>query len=409
MTSTKLTFTGSHGTELAARLDLPDGQPLGFALFAHCFTCGKDIASASRISSALSESGLAVLRFDFTGLGHSAGEFASTGFSSNIEDLVHAADYLRENYAAPSLLIGHSLGGAAVLAAAHRVPEVQAVATLGSPADPEHVTKLMTSSRDEIDRTGVAEFVIGGRSFPVRKEFLDDIAAQPQFERISNLRKALLVLHSPLDEIVSVDNARQIFDAARHPKSFIAVDDADHLVTRQADAHYVASMIATWASRYALDGVETMAERAPEAPAEGFVRVTESDSGTYSQHVTAGRHVLTADEPAPIGDDTGPNPYDLLLASLGACTSMTVRMYAERKGLPLEQVSVSLRHSRIHAGDCENCETQHGKVDHIERVISLAGDLDEGQRRKLLEIADKCPVHRTLHSETIIATMESGQ
>lgn len=401
MATLKLTFPGTHG-DLAGRLELPAGTPRGWAIFAHCFTCGADIVAATRISQALAEEGIAVLRFDFTGLGHSAGEFANATFTSNIEDLVRAADHLRHHYRAPSILIGHSLGGAAVLAARHRIPEVRAVATLGAPADPAHVTRLFAADRDRIRQDGVAEVCLAGRTFRISREFLADIDAQPQAERIASLHAALLVVHSPVDEFVSVDNARTIFDAARHPKSFVAVDGADHLLSKPADARYVATVIAAWAARYALDRVE-----AEPSPAEGTVEVTESHAGQLGQRIAVGRHRITADEPEPTGRDTGPSPYDLLLSALGACTSMTVRMYANRKGWPLDQVSVHLQHDKVHARDCADCETRDGKVDRIDRRITLTGDLDADQRARLMEIADKCPVHRTLHSEVKVQTVEA--
>jgi putative redox protein len=404
MMSRKIEFPGSQGSRLAARLELPDDEPRACALFAHCFTCGKDVVAAARISRALTEFGIAVLRFDFTGLGGSGGDFGNTGFTSNVEDLWLAADHLRTSFAPASILIGHSLGGAAVLAAARRLPEVRAVATIGAPADPEHVLRLLGDSRDEIERRGEADVVLAGRTFRIRKEFLDDIAAQQQTERIAELGAALLVMHSPTDELVGVDNARRIFDAARHPKSFIALDGADHLLTERADAEYVAGVLAAWATRYALAPAG-----GPEVAGEGQVVVSENGDGQLGQRIAAGRHVLTADEPAPVGDDRGAAPYDLLLAALGACTSMTVRMYAKRKQWPLERITVHLRHSRIHASDCADCETRSGRLDRIERVIRLDGDLDGVQRRRLLEIADKCPVHRTLHSEVDIRTTEATQ
>jgi putative redox protein len=405
MKSRRLEFAGSQGALLAARLDLPESEPKAYALFAHCFTCNKDSLAAARIARSLTEFGIAVLRFDFTGLGASDGDFGNTDFSSNIADLVRASDHLRANFTAPSLLIGHSLGGAAVLAAAHLVPEVRAVATIAAPADPAHVAHVLAEHRDEIERTGEAEVVLAGRPFRIRKQFLDDIAGQPQAERIAKLGAALLVLHSPVDEVVGVDNARRIFETARHPKSFVAVDGADHLLTNRADAQFVATVLANWAARYLEAG---RARPEPDdRPAEGFVVVAENGDGPFGQTVTTGTHVLTADEPRPVGADTGPSPYDLLLASLGACTSMTVRMYADRKGWPLERVSVQLRHSRIHARDCAECETTTGLLDRIERVIRFDGNLDADQRKRLLEIADKCPVHRTLHSEIVVNTTES--
>ncbi|GIH25246.1 osmotically inducible protein C [Acrocarpospora phusangensis] len=403
MNSEKFEFAGSHGVPLAARLDLPGSEPQAYALFAHCFTCGKEAIAAARISRALTDFGIAVLRFDFTGLGGSGGDFGNTDFSSNVADVVAAADHLRERFAAPALLVGHSLGGAAVLAAAHRVPEVRAVATIGAPADPAHVLHLLEDSRAEIEQRGEAQVVLAGRPFRIRKQFLDDIAAQPQAERIAKLGAALLVMHSPGDEIVGVDNARRIFDAARHPKSFVALDGADHLLTDRADAEFAATMLAAWATRY----LPATAEQPSRESDSGFVVVSENGESPYGQSITVGRHSLTADEPRPVGGDSGPNPYDLLLAGLGACTSMTLRMYAKRKQLPLDHVTVKLRHSRIYAEDCANCETQQGKLDRIERVIHLDGDLDAEQRQRLMEIADKCPVHHTLHSEIDVATIEA--
>lgn len=405
-TQTRTVFRGSGG-ELAGKLELPTGTPRAFALFAHCFTCGKDNVAAGRISRALAKQGIAVLRFDFTGLGESDGDFASTSFSSNIEDMVNAADHLRSQYSAPSILIGHSLGGAAVLAAAPLIPEVRAVATIGAPADPAHVLGLLGGALPAVERGEEATVSLGGRPFRVSRQFLDDIASQPQRERISALDAALLVLHSPVDEVVSVDNARTIFDTARHPKSFISLDGADHLLSNRADAEYAANVLAAWSSRYA-DAPTSMAQIADTADtADGVVRVAESGTGRLTQQISAGSHRLSADEPHPVGDDTGPNPYDLLLAALGACTSMTVRMYAERKQFPLERVVVESRHCRIHANDCAECETTTGMVDRIERDITLIGPLDAEQRAALLAIADRCPVHRTLRSEVVIHTVET--
>ncbi len=405
----RIEFPGSSGAQLAGRLDLPETRPTAYALFAHCFTCSKDVLAASRIAQALTGFGIAVLRFDFTGLGGSGGDFANTNFTSNVGDLISAADYLRQNHRAPTILVGHSLGGAAVLAAAEQVPEIRAVATIGAPADTEHLLDLLGDSRAEIEETGEAEVCLAARPFRIRKQFLDDISSQPQADRIRRLGAALLVMHSPVDETVGVENAREIFDVARHPKSFVSLDGADHLLTRPADARFAASVLAAWASRYLDDDAASSAQptnsTTPEAEAkEGVVVVSENGRGPYGQRITAGRHVLGADEPAPIGHDTGPSPYDLLLAGLGACTSMTLRMYAERKGWPLEGVTVSLRHSRIHAKDCADCDTQSGQLDRIERVIELTGVLDAEQRQRLLEIADRCPVHRTLHSEVDVDT-----
>jgi uncharacterized OsmC-like protein/alpha/beta superfamily hydrolase len=404
MHSERLEFTGSTGAGLAGKLDLPDGAPRAFALFAHCFTCSKDVVAASRISRALTDFGIAVLRFDFTGLGGSDGDFANTNFTSNVADLVHAADYLRRHHEAPQLLIGHSLGGAAVLAAAEQLPETRAVATIGAPADPSHLLHLLADSREAILDDGEAEVCLASRTFRIRRQFLDDIAEQPQTERVRRLGAALLVMHSPTDEIVGIANAKQIFQAARHPKSFLSLDGADHLLTRRSDAEFVSTTLAAWAGRY-LDAPAVSQVAAPTMPdTGGAVVVSESGVGRFGQRVRVGRHLFAADEPEPTGTDSGPSPYDLLLAGLGACTSMTLRMYADRKQWPLENVTVSLRHARVHARDCGDCATKTGHLDRIERTIHLVGDLDAEQRARLGEIADRCPVHRTLHGEVLVDT-----
>lgn len=361
MVSQKVTFADTGGEALAGRLDLPVGSPRAVALFAHCFTHGKDVIAASRVSKALIEQGIAVLRFDFAGLGESDGEFANATFSSNVADLVRAADHLRSTLAGPSLLVGHSLGGAAVLAAAEQIPEVRAIATIGAPADPAHVTNL-----------------------------------------VGALNRPLLVMHAPGDQLVGIDNARQIFDTARHPKSFVSLDDADHLLTNRADATYAATVIAAWADRY-LPAASALADEATVEP--GTIVVSETGTGAFTQRIQAGPHLMVADEPPSVGgDDLGPTPYGLLLAALGACTSMTIRMYAQRKNWSLRSTTVTLRHNKIHAEDCANCETTAGMLDRVTREIHIDGDLDDTQRARLMDIADKCPVHRTLRSEVVIET-----
>jgi len=401
MPAASIRFPGSQGQQLAALLDTPPDTPRAYALFAHCFTCSKDSKAAAYVAQALAAQGIATLRFDFTGLGASAGEFADSNFSSNVDDLLAAVEWLRAHRAAPQILIGHSLGGAAVLAAAGRVPEARAVATIGAPFDPEHIAHLVESGRAEIDAKGEARVNIGGRPFRVRKQFLDDLAAQRPAETIGALRKALIVFHSPRDTIVGIDNAAQIFMAAKHPKSFVSLDDADHLLSGREHAAYAAQVLAAWASRY-LDP-----EPQQGALAQG-VRVAETGAGRFSQLIIAGRHRFRADEPvAAGGDDSGPSPYELLLAGLGACTSMTLRMYAAQKQWPLERVTVDLRHEKIHAADCAECETREGRIDRIERTISIEGPLEPAQRARLLEIADRCPVHRTLHSQVRIVTKEA--
>ena len=395
----KVEFPGALGASLNARLDLPVAPPAAYALFAHCFTCSKDTRAATYLAAALAERGIATLRFDFTGLGGSGGDFANTNFTSNVDDLVAAADFLRARYRAPELLVGHSLGGAAVLAAAPRIPEATGVATINAPFDPAHVLRLIPN-RDEIARAGEAEVVLGGRPFRIRKQLLDDLGRHNLADSVRRLDKALLVMHSPRDDTVEIENATQIFQAARHPKSFVSLDPADHLLTRREDATYAGHVLAAWAKRY-------LRGKAPAAPAAlpEKVVVRETREGKFTQLVAAGRHIVRADEPVAAGGlDSGMSPYDCLLAGLGACTSMTLRLYADRKGFPLERATVELRHDKIHAADCAECETREGKIDLIERVIRLEGALDAAQRAKLLEIANKCPVHRTLTSEITIPT-----
>jgi putative redox protein len=399
--SRPVSFPGAFGTALAARLDAPVGTPLAYAIFAHCFTCSKETKAAAVISAALAEHGFAVLRFDFTGLGSSEGDFANTNFSSNVDDLVAAADFLRREHRAPALLVGHSLGGTAVLTAARKVPEAVAVATLGSPFDPEHVLGLIKSSVGKIDSEGDAQVDIAGRSFRIKKQFLDDIRGQKIGGAAAQLGKALMVMHSPRDTIVDIDNAAKIFTAAKHPKSFVSLDPADHLMSNRADAAYAGQLLADWALRY----VPAPQAESPPSAQPGKVLVRETREGKFTNQVFVGAHVIRADEPVAAGGlDTGLGPYDLLCASLGACTSMTLRTYADFKGIPLERVSVELEHGKTYAADCAECETREGRIDRIDRQITLEGELDAQQRAKLLEIADKCPVHRTLHSEVLIKT-----
>jgi len=400
--STRVNFKGRKGQELAARLDRSMGPVVAYALFAHCFTCSKDVFAASRIAKALAEHGIATLRFDFTGLGHSEGDFANETFSSNVEDLVAGANHMRATLEAPKILIGHSLGGAAVLAAAGMIDEVKAVATIGAPADPAHVAHLFEEHIDEIEAEGEVAVTLMGRSFTVKKSFIDDIAQQKQRDRIASLKKALLVMHSPIDMVVGIENASAIFTAAKHPKSFISLENADHLITRREDAAYAADVLAAWAGRW-------VGRKTTELPdgklREGTVIVTESPGFKFRQVMAAGPHPMTADEPENVGgDDSGPTPYGFLVAGLGACTSMTIRIYADRKGIPLEGIRIELHHDKIHVADCETCETGTGRIDRITRKVFLTGSLSPEHRNKILEIADKCPVHRTLHSGVLVET-----
>jgi putative redox protein len=399
----KITFAGHGGDALAARFDLPDGPVKAVALFAHCFTCSKDIPAARRIAARLAGLGIAVLRFDFTGLGHSQGEFANTHFSSNVGDLVAAARHLEGLGKAPALLIGHSLGGAAVLAAAADIPSAKAVVTIGAPADPSHVIHNFGAKIEEIRAAGEAQVSLAGWSFTIRRAFLDDVSAARLMPAIAGLKRALLVLHGPRDQTVGIENAGEIFLAAKHPKSFVTLDDADHLLSRAEDAEYAAEVIAAWARRY-LDLKDDPAR--PGAP-EGIVRVSEADPAGFLQDVAVGpKHHLLADEPAASGGtDAGPGPYQLLSAGLGACTSMTVRMYARRKGWPLEHVAVDISHDKLHAQDCADCPDKTAKIDVFQRVIRLDGPLDADQRARLLAIADRCPVHRTLEGTIRVETV----
>ena len=401
MKQKKITFANEQGVQLAALLDLPeDEQPLAFALFAHCFTCGKNLAAARHIARALSRQRIAVLRFDFTGLGESEGEFAETTFSSNVRDLIAAARFLEENYQAPRILVGHSLGGTAALEAAGAIPSVAAVATIAAPCHPRHVAALFKEAREEIERAGEATVRLAGREFDIRREFLDDLETQQTREKVARLRAALLIMHSPRDLVVGIDNAAEIYQAAKHPKSFISLDPADHLLSRREDSRYAGEMIAAWVRRY----LETAEEAVPAEVIDNRVTARTGAEG-FRTDLFANGYALVADEPEAYGGSgQGPSPYDYLQAALGACTSMTVQMYARRKQWPLESAIVRLRHEKIHAEDCEHCEEKDGKIDRFERELELKGALTGEQRQRLLEIAEKCPVHRTLQAEVLIDT-----
>lgn len=400
MIQERLSFKNRKNFELTGILQLPDKKPAAFALFAHCFTCSKNIKALGHISDSLAKNGIGVLRFDFTGLGESEGEFSDTNFSSNIEDLSDAASYMKKHFEAPSVLIGHSLGGAAVLAAAGEIESCRAVVTIAAPGSPDHILRHI-GNVEEIEKTGIGRVSIAGREFNIKKQFIDDVEKQSLGDKIKKLNMPLLVMHSPYDNIVGIDNATEIFLAAKHPKSFVSLDNADHLLSDPKDSSNAGNLIASWVRKY----VAT----AESEHSDSFVRLdgnqvaVSTDMSGFFTTINAGGHYFYADEPIAVGGtDNGPSPYELLLASLGSCTNMTLKMYADRKGIPLDKVISRLSHEKIHAEDCRECETEKGRIDRIEKEIELTGDLTPEQVTRLLEISERCPVHRTLNSEVSI-------
>ena len=404
MKSTRLQFENSAGQRLAAILDQPvTRKPLAYAIFAHCFTCTKNLKAIFHINRALTAAGIAVLRFDFTGLGQSEGDFSHTNFSSNVSDLECAAAYLQQNYQAPELLIGHSLGGAAAIVAASKLDSIKAVATIGSPSEPSHVIQHFNEYREAIEQCGEASVTLEGKKYTIAKQFLDDVEAIQLKQTLQHLKAALLVCHSPGDKTVNIRHAGELFQAAQHPKSFISLDNADHLLSNEADARYVGQLISSWASRFlALDIL-----RQPLSTDEQIVAQTLADS--YYTEINADDHMLVADEPKSLGGtDLGPTPYELLSSALAACTSITLQMYARRKNIPLQEVRVHITHKKAHADDCIHCDDSESKIDHFVRRIELFGKLTEQQQHRLLEIAERCPVHRTLHGEVVVITELKG-
>jgi len=400
MRSEKVEFTNSNGYKLSAKLELPaDQHPHSFALFAHVFTGNKNLTATRHISRALTLDGIGVLRFDFTGLGESEGDFADTNFTSNVEDLMAAAQFLTDNYDAPKIMIGHSLGGAAAIFAASRLDSIQAVATIGTPSEPEHVSHLLEDSLETIEAKGVARVSVGGRMFTIKKQFLDDIRSKNMFKLLKELRKPILILHSPQDSVVEIENAAQIYHASYHPKSFVTLDGADHMLSNKTDAAYAGSLIASWVMRYL------------DLPKKEVLRterqvVAKLGEVGFTTEIMAGNHGLLADESEEVkGDDFGPSPYQLLSSALGACTAMTLQMYARRKKWDLKEVKVHLDHGKRYVDDCMACEEKERKIDHFDRIIELEGNLTEEQKSRLMEIADRCPVHRTLEREIRIQTV----
>jgi uncharacterized OsmC-like protein/esterase/lipase len=396
----KVSFQNNENQTLAGRLELPANQhPHNFAIFAHCFTCSKNLIAVKNVSRALTSAGFGVLRFDFTGLGESEGDFENTNFSGNVEDLIAAAQYLKKAYKAPSLLIGHSLGGAAAIFAAAQLPEIKAVATINSPSDPKHVRHLIKNSVSEITETGKARVELSGRPFTIKKHFLDDLEKQQLNAVVNKFNKAILILHSPQDKLVGINNAEEIYMAAHHPKSFISLDGADHLLGKKEDSIYVGQVIAGWATRY----LEIPKEI--EISSKHDVVASLNQDQIFTTDIKAGSHYFVADEPESYGGNNfGPSPYELVSAGLSACTAMTIQMYARRKKWDVQHVTVHTSYDKKHAIDCENCEDSTAKIDTFSREIKFEGNLDEKQIARLLQIADKCPVHKTLHTATQIIT-----
>lgn len=396
----KIEILNKQGEKLAAKLQLPTSQKvLQYALFAHCFTCNKNLTAIKHITRALNQSGIGVLTFDFTGLGDSEGSFEETNFSSNIEDLISVSDYLKDNLKAPELIIGHSLGGAAAIVASSRIDSIKAVATIGAPSSTTHVSHLFSEDIEKIKSNGVAEVSIGNRPFTVKKQFLKDIESNNLKNILSKNSKPILILHSPIDETVGINNAAELYQTAHHPKSFISLDTANHLLTDSADSLYAGQMIANWATRY----IDTTTDEKISSNQQVAIRL--QHDGGFTTEIKSGNHFLLADEPESVGgNNLGPSPYDLVLSGLGACTAMTLKMYADRKKWDLGEINIELNHSKDYAKDCETCENGNSKIDIIEKVIYISGDLDEKQKARLLEIADKCPVHKTLHSEVKVET-----
>jgi len=403
MKKEKIHFEGALGDQLSAEIHFPaDDYPHNYVIFAHCFTCNKNLNGVRNIMMGLTKKGFAVLSFDFTGLGQSEGDFSDTNLSSNIEDLLKAAEYLERNYQAPSVLIGHSLGGAAVLMAASKLDSISAIATIGAPSQPDHVLHLIEDSKEEIEMNGEAEVNIGGRPFKIKKQFLDDLKSKDNLKNIEELRKSILILHSPQDQTVEISNAAAIYDKAHHPKSFVSLDGADHLLTNKEDSLYAGEVIATWADRY----IEKPKKEQISTESQTVAFIGNKDQGYTTQIVAEGHH-LVADEPEDVGGNNfGTSPYGLLTSALAACTAITLRMYANRKDWDVDEILVHVDQDQRYDKDSQDCESENSKIIFFDRSIEIKGGLDEKQRKRLIEIANKCPVHKTLESKIKIETTE---
>jgi len=402
MSSIKLNIQNKKGHKLQAFLELPaDQKPQYYAIFAHCFTCSSALGAVKNISRSLTSHGFGVVRFDFTGLGRSEGEFAESYFSANVDDLMAVNDYLKAHYQAPSLLVGHSLGGAAVIVAASKLENIKAVATVGAPATVSHVTHLFSHGIEEVKEKGEVEVNIGGRPFKINEEFVEDFGKIDLPEITKNLRKPLLIMHAPFDQIVGIDNAHKLYHGAHHPKSFVSLDDADHLLSNSKDSLYVGNVIGTWVKRY----FEQQDNAMLETKGEQLVAHLNLVEDNFTTSIQTKKHNFIADEPASIGgDDFGPSPYDYLSAGLAACTVMTLKMFAQRKKWDLQEVFVYISYSKKHSDELELDMEKSGYLDHMSKKLKFVGNLDEKQKARLKEIASKCPVHKTLQSEVIIET-----
>ncbi|MBO3115669.1 alpha/beta fold hydrolase [Winogradskyella sp. DF17] len=402
MNSTKLKIENRKGITLNAHLELPANQkPNYYAIFAHCFTCSSSLNAVRHVSRALTQDGFAVVRFDFTGLGRSEGDFADSHFSANVEDVIDVHQFMTDNYKAPSLLVGHSLGGAAVLVAGSKLAAVKAIATVGAPATIGHVKHLFSHAIEDVKEKGKVKINIGGRPFEIDENFVSEFDKTDLQTIVKNLRKPLLIMHSPFDKIVGIENAQDLYLNAHHPKSFVTLDAADHLLTRETDSQYVGEVIGTWAKRYFPKTENTMLSTEGEQLV-AHLNIVEDNFTTFIQ---TKNHTFTADEPEEIGgNDFGPSPYEYLNAALAACTVMTLKLYAERKQWDLNEVFIYISHSRKHSDDLRAEVEKPKYLDHISKKLKFVGNLDDSQKERLKEIASRCPVHKTIASEVIFET-----